>query len=478
MTKIDNVDDNYKNFRRMNLISFAFSTRVFIILLQTLSNGLIPDHDANVFITPQKDVSSATTTWPDWIIECLLGGLARWDANYFLHIATNGYSYEQTLAFYPLYPFIVGLIAKLLYTALPILSLYYYALVVATLLNILFFIKATECIFELSLRLTGNKKWATNCAILFCLNPASIFFTAPYSEALFAWLTFKVMLETAEAPLSIHVVIPLSLSLATRSNGIINLGYVGYFALKAYMVQPKKVNKIGILCRTALIVITSLFLYGLTQLYFYYLFCAQQTIQHEPIIIEYAVKHDLILAGLMQANNSVPAWCKSDIPISYSYVQNRYWNVGFLNYYQWKQIPNFLLAAPALILVMNFCFTYFRAHISYCLHLGLFENKVASKKITLFERQIFPFVVHSAFLAIFCTFFVHIQVSTRLLASSSPILYWLCANHFRDASINGFEDIRDIIFLDKSEARRLILCYFVGYALVGTILFSNFLPWT
>lgn len=459
----------------MNLISFAFSTRVLIILLQTISNGLIPDHDANVFVSPQP----ASANWPDWIVECLLGGLARWDGSYFLHIATYGYSYEQQLAFYPLFPFTVGLIAKLLHSTVPILSLYNYCLCVATALNVVFFIKAAECLFELSLRLTGNKKWAQLVTILYCLNPASIFFSAPYSEALFSWLTFKVMLETAsDATISsARLVVPLSLSLVTRSNGFINLGYVVYFAAKMYMGQPKKINKAGVIVRTSLVIAISLTLYGLTQLYFYYLFCGQHPIEHVPIVKEYAERHNFVLSGQARTNGSSP-WCDYDLPLSYSYIQNHYWNVGFLRYYQWKQIPNFIIAAPALTLILYFCFNYVRTNTGYCLHLGLFDSKATTKKITLFERQIFPFVMHGIFLALFCLFFVHIQVSNRLLASSSPILYWLCANHFKDASINGFEDIRDIIFLDKSEARRLILCYFVGYAFIGTVLFSNFLPWT
>lgn len=455
---------------------------------------MIPDHDANVFITPAAApahppppllltaTASANSTvsvgWGDWIVECLLSGLAKWDAHYFLHIATYGYSYEQTLAFYPLFPLIVGVTARLGQVVLPVLSLYHCALIAGTVLNVMFFTKAAECLYELSLRLTGNKKWAKLVAILFCLNPASIFFSASYSEALFAWLSFKVMLEVGDAgqvPPQ-RVAIPLGLSLVTRSNGMLNMGYVVFFALKALVMQPKKVNKLSIVTRTATIVLSSLVPYAVMQLYFYSLFCTSHPIAHDPLVVEYGRRHDFILAG--QGNESSSEWCQYRVPISYSYIQRHYWNVGFMRYYQWRQLPNFLLAAPVITMIMYFCFKYVKTHAHYCLHLGLFDNKATLKKMTLFERQIFPFVIHGAFLTLFCIFFVHIQVSTRLLVSSSPLLYWLCANHFKDATINGFEDIRDIILLDKSEARRLILCYYVGYAVVGTVLFSNFLPWT
>uniref|UniRef100_A0A336K805 GPI mannosyltransferase 2 n=1 Tax=Culicoides sonorensis TaxID=179676 RepID=A0A336K805_CULSO len=450
-----------------DIIWFAIKTRICIIALQTISNGLIPDHDPEVFVSPHED--SSNDVWlpeVNWIVETLLGGFARWDAQYFLHIATHGYTYEQTLAFYPLFPFIVGFLARLIYTVCPIMSAYYYSLVIAVLLNILFFVKAAECLLELSLRLTGNKKWAQLVAILFCLNPASIFFSAPYSEALYSWLTFKVMLETSDNSASFtRLVVPLSLSLICRSNGLINLGYVIYFALKTLLSQSKKVNKMAIVVRFVLVTTVALTLYGITQLYFYYLYCSHHNIEHKPEVIKYAINNKYILSGI-RSNGSSP-WCDKDLPLSYSYIQNHYWDVGFLNYYQWKQIPQFILATPILVILLHFCCNYIQQHTRYCVYLGLMDNKI-SKKITVFEKQIFPFMLHGLFLALFCIFFVHIQVSTRLLASSSPLLYWYCANYFKDTGINSLEDIRDIIFLDKSEARRLILCYFVGYAFIGT----------
>lgn len=461
-----------------DIISFAIKSRLCIIVLQTISNGLIPDHDPDVFISPQNEaLSEVWLPEANWIVETLLGGLARWDAQYFLHIATNGYTYEQTLAFYPLLPFIIGFLANTIYFVCPVISAYHLSLIIATGLNLVFFVKATECLFELSLRLTGNKKWAQMVAILFCLNPASIFFSAPYSEALFAWLTFKVMLETSDSSISFtRLVVPLSLSLVCRSNGLINLGYVIYFAIKTCLSTAKKAYKISVVVKSALVIAIALALYAVTHLYYYYLYCVKHSFEHSPEIVKYAQQHSYILAGNRDSNYTSP-WCEKDLPISYSYIQSHYWNVGFLHYYTWKQIPNFLLATPILVIILNFCCNFLQQHTRYCLYLGLLDNK-ATKKITLFERQICPFVLHGLFLALFCILFVHIQVSTRLLASSSPLLYWYCANYFKDADINGFEDIRDIIFLDKSEIRRLILCYFVGYALIGTILFSNFLPWT
>lgn len=57
-----------------------------------------------------------------------------------------------------------------------------------------------------------------------------------------------------------------------------------------------------------------------------------------------------ILPGNLEAMN----WCRNDRSISllapayYTEIQSKYWSVGFLQYWQWRKIPMFLMALPTL----------------------------------------------------------------------------------------------------------------------------------
>jgi len=205
-------------------------------------------------------------------------------------------------------------------------------------------------------------------------------------------------------------------------------------------------------------------------------------------ILQYAVENNLILAGKTDS-----IWCNASVPLAYSYVQKTYWNVGFLRYYQFKQIPNFVLAFPILYITLQ-CIKEFASEYRDELYLlGFFDSKAKSKniKVKKYPSSMFVFVVHGLFLTMFCLFFVHIQISTRLLASATPLMYWHCAliishkctNHI-DLQYESDENMCSkwkVFFLYQKQYTlqdKFILFYFIGYTIVGCFMFSNFLPWT
>lgn len=466
-----------------NITKLAIFSRLFVIFLQCISNLLIEDHNAgDVFRAPTDPLKKQKC---DTIVEMLLGGFRRWDAEYYLHISEHGYTYENTLAFLPLYPLCIKLIRFGLINVTPFLSVQALSLLIGVILNVIFFAKAANTLYELGCKVLRDPRKAEIATVLFCFNPASIFFTAPYCESLYSWLSFSVMLKCFEDINSVLIIVPLSLSILCRSNGLINIGFFVYFGAKKMFSQSTVLSFITVLLKLISILIIIAFHFGLMQVYNYYLFCLKKSFSFPEFIKDFAVKNDFVLAG-NRTNDSVSPWCSSNLPISYSYVQDHYWNVGFLRYYEFKQIPNFLLATPIVLIILINSFKYFRRHQAYSWRLGIFNLKPkVLRSIQVADQNQFVFVVHAVAMTLFCLLFVHVQVTTRILSSSNPMLYFFCANYFltgydehkknddkRQDEVNMF-DIKRLSYLQK-----LIIYYFLGYYAVGTALFSNYFPWT
>lgn len=158
----------------------ALASRLIVLLVQLVANGALPEHKPDVFRMPVS--SDQNASWIDKVIKRCLGGLRHWDGEYFLHIAENLYSYENTLAFYPLYPVVVRHVGQAVEAIGISLSQESILLVVAVALNFWLFCESANLLFQLTQVLFNdlNKSW--NAALIYCFNPATIFFTAAYSE--------------------------------------------------------------------------------------------------------------------------------------------------------------------------------------------------------------------------------------------------------------------------------------------------------
>lgn len=451
------------------IIRLAILSRVLIIFLQAISNYVIDDHDAGVFISPKSPPPQSTAgATCHSLIDTLFGGFRRWDAEYFLHIAEHGYTYENTLVFYPLFPFCVRYITyaiqQLVITdgcAFRDLSL-----AVAIVLNICFFIKAALVLHQLTIEIFSNHRLARIVTTLFCFNPASIFFSAPYTESLFCWLSFTVMLHCSRGHIW-SAILPLSLGLWCRSNGILNFGFILYYVIRDFWTKNSR--KFSSLLKAFLKVLASAHItcaaFAIVQVYYFSLYCEGSQFEMDKSVLNYGQQNGYILPGHNKA-----VWCSFAIPFSYSYLQNYYWNVGFLQYYELKQIPNFLLAAPILCTIVSHSIHFLITNPKVTLYLGIMNSKMQSQK----SHQ-FVYAVHALALSLFCISFVHIQVSTRMLASSSPYIYWICAQHFHR---ENHQNSSKAFLQPKARITQFIKIWFLGYFIIGTVLFSNFLPWT
>ena len=70
------------------------------------------------------------------------------------------------------------------------------------------------------------------CVYVYCWSPASIFFSAIYTETIYSFLTFVALLLLYKSPNSAYhqlvAAVIFSLSYLTRSNGFLNLGYIAF----------------------------------------------------------------------------------------------------------------------------------------------------------------------------------------------------------------------------------------------------------
>lgn len=474
---------------REEIVKYAIGSRLILFTLQLLSN-LIPDHDANVFLYPKDNI---TLNVLDKTVLLLFDGFTKWDAQYFIHIALYGYTYENIAAFFPLYPLIIGYLSQLLSYVTYVLNIQSVLLLVSFTFNLYIFKKTALVLFELS-RIFGSVDFAYTVAILFCFNPASIFFSAVYSECLFCYLTFQSIFYGIQFSLRwmhsnakylsiykcMYCVYYTSLSMVTRSNGILNVIFFIYLYLR--VASEKNLGKRTTFLKNIIISLVILLLYLIlmlipflfVQIYDYRLFCSIFENDISEFLVNFGKKHKLILRGSFLENNQ--SWCYKSLPFAYSYVQDHYWNVGFLKYYEFKQLPNFCLALPVVYLSIKNVINYLSNHKDTLIHFGILRKltgfnsivpgeKIKSEpsiKLLLFDIE-FALIIHVLALTIFCVLFIHVQVTTRMLFSSTPIIYWFCCR---------------TLYSQNTIAKLFVKYYFATYFVLGTIMFCNFLPWT
>eukprot|EP00903_Cladosiphon_okamuranus_P021474 g19741.t1 len=222
-------------------------------------------------------------------------------------------------------------------------------------------------------------------------------------------------------------------------------------------------------------------------------------------------------------------WCAWRVPSVYAHVQSAYWDVGALKYYQWKQVPNFLLAAPALALTARGAFRFFYAQLSSSPPAAAAARATAGvgegsgggdparqrRSATMmrlcpgwlerllgvfFGRPRLPhpassplertgaaaLVAQWAFLAAFAALCMNVQVATRFLAAACPPLHWWTASLFSGGEDGGRcsgawkgSAVTAEEGSDGAPGVRNGLRWYLGvYFVVGAVLHANFLPWT
>jgi len=495
VNKNNNNDNNNNVLKKMKtiarktkasseLIYIAICSRILLILSMFVFDLLISDYDTSVQFKKNDSNNMFCSS---------VESIAVWDAVHVFRIAqVNGYEYEHSRAFYPALPFTLRFISRLfVYTeddddddGISICAIG----VVGLVLNALFFV-ATVIIMEklaflilinrqregeeldddVDVLLTKKKSIARTCAILFCFNPATIFYIAPgYTETLFTFfatygaLQFSRGTAIAQKQEKNDCVrlyffykatsyFLFSMAACFRSNGILLSLYPA-----CEMISILLRNKNYLSTSSRYVLIMSLHIVGglmitiptiYTQIDAYKSFCGKDS--------RYEINSSSMVGDDDDKEGRRP-WCSEIPPNMYAFVQAKYWDVGFMKSWRIAQLPNIMIASPAI-----FASTY-----------GLFKIFIqADGGFSSFRTTSVDYIAGNILWMVslvLCATVTHIQISMRFLSTLS--MPYICIA--RIGAIDGLERF------SKKKRDAMVSTFFVSYALIGIVMFSNFYPWT
>ncbi|CAJ0595749.1 unnamed protein product [Cylicocyclus nassatus] len=480
------------------LLAQVLGIRAFVFVLQLLFNSWDFSTDAFKGISAEEDELS----WLDHLIHRIFAGFKRWDAVHMLHIAQHEYVFENSLAFFPFYPMTIRLLSMAWATPFVhfgILHVSSALLISAVAINLICFIAAAAVLYHIVRLVSHSMKQAVIAVLLFSANPASIFFSAAYTESLYCLLTFTgiwLLLEE-DHPFFIRYLGSLlcfSLAYATRSNGLINLGYVGFFCLRefAFSSDAENPHQLRVILKKPLpIIITRasifasriilallsislpIYIHGRRQ---QLAFCSQSSATSIPVTLQkFALDHRLVTVGKTDAID----WCNvssSIFPPFYASIQSKYWQVSLFGYWQLRKIPCFLMAAPAFYLVAFGVKQTWQRALSKKSLLHLLADK----------GDLVPYTLHAMFMAFGALFVYNAEVLTRMLFSSSPFSYLVLAQWISD--ITPQVRLSDLFvpqpfpfftyFCRRGLPEFLLYLYLMVYLVFGTTMHAMWLPFT
>lgn len=345
-------------------------------------------------------------------VQQFLNKLLVWDNVYFTDLIHNPIKYEHQFVFSP------GWIStmKFITSKLEIddfYSQYLASIIVANLCQLLtgyiLYFYSVMTFQKIPLFKPKARLLSLLAVQYYFLSPGGIFLTSGYTENLGSLLTILgLFLREMSINLNCNFSIDITNKLLYVLSGVIigytftvraNLLLVGVFYL--YDVWYFRDNIINIV--TSIIAGTPLFLqFVISQYYTYTKFCPARG-----------------------------EWCYYTIPSLFQYCQKYYWNNGFLQYWTFNNVPNFLLAFPII---------------------GI--NYYLVNWLKKYPTHVFmPYLILNVIVVTMAILFWNVQILTRIM-NFNPIFYWFLSiynNHYI----------------------KIILIYWI---LIQTGLFAAFLP--
>lgn len=363
--------------------------------------------------------------WEAWAMP-----FVRWDTVYFVGMAHPlvGYQYEQMLAFQP---GIVGVLRMLGMSSSGPWSPTR-AVVRTTLLVHILSCLAPWLLYVVSRTQFKSEALAYRAALLSILAPASATaLSSPTPEPFFSFLALLglVCLSWRRAPRCAGLAAAVCFSLATlfRANGILLAGFLVWHALWRPCLARVARSYAVWACDTFLALAGVL------------LVCL-------PLILQQAWAY----AHLCPER----PWCKETVPLPYSYIQATYWDVGFLRYWTAAQVPNFVLAAPVLVLGAYACqrlaLSWRRVWVDTC----------RPWRSDAHECEL-AHVYYTAIVLVLLLFVSHVQIALRFATPGGlPALWWGAA----------------VLVREHPRVGRVLQGYLLWYSLVAAVLYAGFYP--
>ncbi|GAA5939639.1 GPI-anchor transamidase GPI18 [Sporobolomyces koalae] len=399
-------------------------------------------------VFPAFDASAARLSVP---LSPRLEGLVRWDTVYFLEIAKTGYIHEQRLAFFLGLPALLRAGGQVLAWCRGEHNAALEDMVIAGVGATTFATTAAAlCLHRLTTALSMPERYATITTALFLLAPArSVLHAVPYTEPFSALFTYAAMLAYVRHFDLLAAALFAGGTLFRAQGAVLGIGFFGWRYLLEAPFQAKRFSiqrlVIGML-KTAILALIAASPFLVFQHYAYRQFCLSTSAQRP--------------------------WCSSLTGFSYGWVQRQYWDVGPFRYWTLQQLPNFILAAPMLVLSFAASWSYYASQPRLVLarsvpflRLPRSACAPAPKGRPFLSPALLPFVhLHTA-TTVMLLVSAHVQIILRLCITN-PVVWWYAADLVLD--------------VDKGSRRRAWGARWVTYAVVwgsiSVVLWALFLP--
>ncbi|KAF7588026.1 ER membrane glycoprotein subunit of the GPI transamidase complex-like protein [Aspergillus hancockii] len=457
-----------------SLLVLFVSWKALLLLLAVFSPG--PAYDTST--TLLELVRTTSETAHDGPVRVILGlisdKLTRWDAIYFTEVARRGYVFEQEWAFSFGFTSLIKAFADALRRATDVNLSFLEDVTGITIahaahgMSVLMLYSIARAMFP---GIQG-RKLAFISACLHIFSPAGLFLSAPYGESTHALLSFTGSLffvqsfsRSGTSTGLQDALIPLSgvmygLATAVRSNGLLN-GML--FFEEAIRLLYSMTRGVTFATTRRLIAI------GVAGVCTGLGFVTPQYIAYRQFCMDELESRK---------------WCHDTPPSIYSFVQDHYWDNGFLRYWTLSNVPLFALAGPMLA-IMTYSAIWTLGVDSKVLKPGSVQDSSKAQvhaQAQLTARLLRSLAAPQVTLAILTLLKHHVQIITRM-SSGYPVWYlWIAYVLVEGQSLASsgkaveYLDKKGTSMLNQYRYARVTVGYMIGYATIQGALFASFLP--